>query len=196
MKKIILIYGDDEASKLAIKEINNIRNEYQNLISKHNIQILITQNNQLDEQDKFESVPAIRFINDEELLNFEGYNTENLNHYEDYFLDFLQLREQKPFVSWIWNKNNWKWEAPVSPKNSNIEWEWDETIQKWIPLYYAHLQKFNHRKYDSWSFNNEKDIWEPPISLPDYDHIYIWVEEKKTWILASIIHNKEISNEN
>jgi hypothetical protein len=32
--------------------------------------------------------------------------------------------------------------------------------------------------------------------LPDYDHIYIWVEEKKTWILASIIHNKEISNEN
>jgi hypothetical protein len=99
MKKIILIYGDDEASKLAIKELNNIRNEYENLISKHNIQILITQNNQLDEQDKFESVPAIRFINDEELLNVEGYNINNSSNYKDYFLDFLKLRELKPFPS-------------------------------------------------------------------------------------------------
>jgi hypothetical protein len=85
MKKIILIYGEDKASKLAIKELNSLRFEYQNLISKNNIQILMIQDNQLDEQHKFESLPSIRFINDEELLNIEGYNIENLNNYEEYF---------------------------------------------------------------------------------------------------------------
>ena len=133
MKKIILIYGDDEASKLAIKELNNIRNEYENLISKHNIQILITQNNQLDEQDKFESVPAIRFINDEELLNVEGYNINNSSNYKDYFLDFLKLRELKPFPSWNWNEKNWKWESPIPNFNENPDlFVWDEENQFWV----------------------------------------------------------------
>jgi hypothetical protein len=124
MKKIILMYGDDKASKLAIKELNSLRFKYQNLISKNNIQILMIQDNQLDEQDKFESfssirnigiltiqdnqldeqgkfesLPAIRFINDEELLTVEGYNINNSSNYKDYFLDFLKLRELKPFPS-------------------------------------------------------------------------------------------------
>jgi hypothetical protein len=111
MKKIILIYGDDKASKLAIKEVNSLKFKYQNLISKNNIQILMIQDNQLDEQDKFESLlsirnigilteqgkfeslPAIRFINDEELLTVEGYDINNSSNYKDYFLDFLKLRE-------------------------------------------------------------------------------------------------------
>ena len=118
MKKIILMYGDDKASKLAIKEVNSLKFKYQNFISKNNIQILMIQDNQLNEQDKFEilfsirnigiltiqdnqlneqdkfeSLPAIWFINDEELLAVEGYDINNSSNYKDYFLDFLKLKE-------------------------------------------------------------------------------------------------------
>jgi hypothetical protein len=62
MKKIILMYGDDKASKLAIKEVNSLKFKYQNFISKNNIQILMIQDNQLNEQDKFEILFSIRNI--------------------------------------------------------------------------------------------------------------------------------------
>ena len=141
MKKIILIYGEDKASKLAIKELNSLRFEYQNLISKNNIQILMIQDNQLDEQHKFESLPSIRFINDEELLNIEGYNIENLNNYEEYFWDFLKLRKPKPFDSWIWNRNKQEWKAPIENLNEKPDlFSWDEETQTWV-------SKTNYARY-------------------------------------------------
>jgi hypothetical protein len=97
MKKIILVYSEDEGSKAAARELNSIRFQYQNLISKNNIQILLVKDNGANENNWFQSVPAIKIINKEKLLQIEGYNIDNTSNYKDYFLDFFELRKLEPF---------------------------------------------------------------------------------------------------
>ncbi len=133
MKKIILVHGEDEGSKAAVRELNSIRFQYQNLISKNNIQILLVKDNQANEKNSFQSVPAIKIINKEKLLQIEGYSIDSTSNYKDYFLDSLELRELQPFDSWNWNENKWKWEPPIANLNENPDlFKWDEETQTWI----------------------------------------------------------------
>tara|TARA_A100001037_G_scaffold224537_1_gene202461 strand:+ start:2413 stop:2817 length:405 start_codon:yes stop_codon:yes gene_type:complete len=68
------------------------------------------------------------------------------NKDDDYFYDTRPYdRNEKPCVSWKFDKATYCWQPPVEqPKPDIIEdetkiaaWEWDEAAQKWIKVIYT-----------------------------------------------------------
>lgn len=38
---------------------------------------------------------------------------------------------EKPFDSWVWNKRNGSWTAPVAPPNDELNYQWNEELVDW-----------------------------------------------------------------
>ena len=97
MKKIILAYNEDQSSTAAVKNLNYIRSKYQNKISQNNIQFLLVESNDLKDIDPINFFPTLKLISNEESIDIVGYNVDEKNYYEEYFLDFFELRPKQIF---------------------------------------------------------------------------------------------------
>lgn len=135
MKTLTLIYGADDNSLAALNEIKYIQNKYSDIIIKNKINFITQTDIEYKEIDKtINTYPTLFFIEDFKVEKIEGYDLENLNkNYWEYFLDIFELRDQQPFPSWIWNQEQWIWEAPVLNLNKHPrEYMWYEESKSWI----------------------------------------------------------------
>lgn len=41
---------------------------------------------------------------------------------------------QKPFNSWVLNKNTWLWESPIPYPTDGLAYRWDESTLSWLPI--------------------------------------------------------------
>lgn len=91
MKTITLIYGNDETSQAALKEIQHIQNKYSNIIVKNKINFILKTDLEYQNMDlEMNTYPTLFFIDDLEVVKIEGYDLNKLNNnYSDYFEEII-----------------------------------------------------------------------------------------------------------
>ncbi len=50
----------------------------------------------------------------------------------EYLSEEDAFRSPSPFVSWVWNAEAWKWEAPTPRPDDGQRYKWDEETTSWI----------------------------------------------------------------
>ena len=45
-----------------------------------------------------------------------------------------RFRMPSPYPSWVWNGNDWLWDAPVPYPQDGKGYTWDESLQEWVPI--------------------------------------------------------------
>jgi len=45
-----------------------------------------------------------------------------------------RFRMPKPFDSWLWNEDDWRWYAPIPYPQDDTGYTWDESLGDWIPI--------------------------------------------------------------
>jgi hypothetical protein len=44
------------------------------------------------------------------------------------------LKPVSPYTSWVWNGQNWSWEAPISFPTDGKPYQWDEQTTSWVEI--------------------------------------------------------------
>lgn len=148
MKTITLIYGNDEASQAALKEIQHIQNKYSDKILINNIKFIFKTDLEYQEIDETINIyPTLFFIDDLKVKKLEGYDlTELDNNYWEDFLDFFKLLGPKPTSSSIWDNDELRWKEPVIIEKEP-DLAWDEESNSWI----TKNHKLSFEEYEEYS---------------------------------------------
>lgn len=77
----------------------------------------------------------------------------------------------KPFDSWIWNEENFKYDPP-KPKPEG-RYYWDEKTGEWVE---------NVAPFPSWIWIEEGQGYEAPKPYPEDGKKYQWNEESGDWV--------------
>lgn len=66
--------------------------------------------------------------------NEDGFRGQMARVGGTYDADIDQFKSVKPYPSWVWNEEEWHWEAPIPlTEDQNTElYAWSETKQAWV----------------------------------------------------------------
>lgn len=183
MKKIILAYGDDNFSKAALEETRSIQLTFQNELSQKNIQLIfITDEGEYLEDLKLDIkiFPTLLVYNQEDYIEIQGYNIENQFNYLKTIINMFNIKNDKIFYGWAFNKKSLVWEPPI-PKPRYKKAEWDDYEERWLSSDNIQQKKRMLKPFDSWVWDRERYFWQPPVKRPKDNYLYSWDEETRSW---------------
>ena len=84
--------------------------------------------------------------------------------------------KQSPFASWVLNKTNWEWEAPVTEPELTEQQKYDCCMHKWNEEAYQadntkgwelFTPEKPEKEFASWTWEPSIFNWKAPIDMPD-----------------------------